>query len=64
MLIIRVYVDDLLVIGTKISSIEEFKDQMNKRFKMSNLGKLSYYLCLEVKQAAGSIHLNRLPMQR
>lgn len=44
MLIIGVYFDDLLVTGTKISSIEVYKDHMNKRFEMSNLGKLSYYL--------------------
>lgn len=52
MLIIGVYVDDLLVTGTKVSIIEEFKDQMSKRFEMSNLGKLSYYLGIEVEQGS------------
>lgn len=49
-LIIGVYVDDLLVTGTSVSVIEEFKDQMNKRFEMSDLGKLAYYLGIEVNQ--------------
>ncbi|KAL8110532.1 hypothetical protein AgCh_026310 [Apium graveolens] len=48
MLIIGVYVDDLLVTGTRVSIIEEFKNQLSKRFEMSNFGKLSYYLGIEV----------------
>lgn len=56
-LIVGVYVDDLLVTGTKLTVIEEFKEQMNKKFEMSNLGTLSYYLGLEVKQEKGRIEL-------
>ncbi|CAA6668850.1 unnamed protein product [Spirodela intermedia] len=36
-LIIRVYVDDLLVIGEKDSDINEFKDQMMQFFEMSTI---------------------------
>lgn len=59
LLVIGVYVDDLLVTGTKLSSIKEFKDQMNSRFEMSDLGRLSYYLGLQVKQGSGFIELNQ-----
>lgn len=59
LLIIGVYVDDLLVTGTKVSIIEEFKNQMNKQFEMSNLGKLSYYLGIEVQQGKGFIELRQ-----
>ncbi|KAL8112473.1 hypothetical protein AgCh_019977 [Apium graveolens] len=41
MLLMGVYVDDLLVTGTSVSVIEEFKEQMNTHFEMRNLGKLS-----------------------
>lgn len=58
-LIIGVYVDDLLVTGTKVSIIEEFKDQMSNRFEMSNLGKLSYYLGIEVEQEKNYIELRQ-----
>lgn len=58
-LIIGVYVDDLLVTGTKVSIIEEFKAQMNKRFDMRNLGKLSYYLGIEVEQGCGYVELRQ-----
>lgn len=59
MLIIGVYVDDLLRTGTKLSVIEEFKDQMTKRFEMINLGRLSYYLGIEVEQGPGYIELKQ-----
>ncbi|KAL8105967.1 hypothetical protein AgCh_029688 [Apium graveolens] len=60
-LIIGVYVDDLLITGTRVENIERFKRKMSKEFDMSDLGKLTYYLglevnlkqgCIEVKQAA------------
>ena len=49
-LIVGVYVDDLLVTGSSKCEIEEFKKQMNKQFEMSNLGLLSFYLGIEVRQ--------------
>jgi hypothetical protein len=51
-LIVGVYVDDLIITGHH--GIHKFKDQMKKLFKMSDLGLLSYYLGLEVKQMKGS----------
>jgi hypothetical protein len=48
-LIVRVYVDNLIIIGSSSSSINTFKDQMAVIFKMSDLGLLSYYLGKEVK---------------
>lgn len=58
-LIIAVYVVDLLVTGTELSSIEEFKSQMSEKFEMSNMGKLSYYLGPEVKQGVSAIQLKQ-----
>lgn len=49
-LIIAVYVDDILVIGSHSSLIKSFKKQMNGKFDMSDLGKLTYYLGIEVEQ--------------
>ena len=59
LLIIGVYVDDLLVTGTKLSMIDEFKSQMTSRFDMSNLGRLSYYLGIKVEQGHGYIELKQ-----
>lgn len=58
-LIIAVYVDDLLVTGSNITVIEKFKKQMNSRFEMSDLGKLTYYLGIEVQQKEGYIELKQ-----
>lgn len=58
-LIIGVYVDDILVTGTKGSSIELFKKQMSQVFEMSDLGWLAYYLGIKVKQGDGYIELRQ-----
>lgn len=40
-LLIGAYVDDLIITGTSVSSIDKFKLQMSKEFEMSDLEKLS-----------------------
>ena len=59
LLLLAVYVDDLFVTGTSVSVIEEFKREMSSKFEMSDLGKLSYYLGIEVQQHEGGITLNQ-----
>lgn len=59
MLIVGVYVDDLLVTGTNKSLIKQFKEEMSKVFDMSDLGKLSHYLGLEVNQTSDFIELKQ-----
>lgn len=58
-LIVGVYVDDLLVTGTSVAKISKFKQQMNSEFEMSNLGKLAYYIGIEVNQIHGRIELKQ-----
>jgi hypothetical protein len=55
LLLIGVYVDDLIICGPDSKKIAEFKHQMSKTFSMSDLGLLSYYLGMEVKQKPGEI---------
>ncbi len=50
-LILGVYVDDLIITGACLDEIGRFKAQMQKLFSMSDLGKLSYYLGMEVQQS-------------
>jgi cytochrome c peroxidase len=54
---VGVYVDDLIITGTDVKAIVEFKQQMQQLFKMSDLGLLSYYLGIEVAQMKGTISL-------
>jgi hypothetical protein len=49
-LILGVYVDDLIVTGGEPKEIAVFKKQMTSEFDMSDLGKLSFYLGIEVEQ--------------
>lgn len=58
-LIICVYVDDLLVTGTSISNINRFKERMSEFFDMSDMGKLSHYLGIEVIQEDGHTKLKQ-----
>ena len=57
LLIVCVYVDDLLVTGTALNAIVEFKRDMSTKFEMSDLGKLTYYLGIEVHQLEKGIVL-------
>jgi hypothetical protein len=41
-------VDDLLIIGTCELEIARFKSEIMEKFKMSDLGLLTYYLGIEV----------------
>ena len=48
LLVVAVYVDDLLVTDSSVESIINFKLGMSKMFEMSDLGRLTYYLGIEV----------------
>ncbi|GJV17818.1 ribonuclease H-like domain, reverse transcriptase, RNA-dependent DNA polymerase [Tanacetum coccineum] len=58
-LLIGVYVDDLIITGTPKKEIDKFKDQMEEKFKMSDLGLLAYYLGIEVTQTGGDISIKQ-----
>lgn len=54
-LLVGVYVDDLIITGTSVHEIMQFKRQMRREFEMSDPGFLTYCLGIEVDQKAGSI---------
>jgi hypothetical protein len=58
-LLLGVYVDDLIVMGSCSREINSFKKQMQAEFKMSDLGPLSFYLGIEVHQQKGRITLSQ-----
>ena len=57
--IVGVYVDDLIVLGSSSAGIENFKGEMTRKFDMSDLGFLSSYLGIEVKQGKKFIFLSQ-----
>jgi hypothetical protein len=47
-LLVGVYVDDLVITGSSLAVVEEFKKEMKRAFLMSDLRLLSFYLSIEV----------------
>lgn len=47
-LIVLLYVDDLVVIGSKLKTIQGFKDAISKAFKVKDMGELRFVLGMEV----------------
>ncbi|GJS54680.1 zinc finger, CCHC-type containing protein [Tanacetum coccineum] len=58
-LIVGIYVDDLIITGSCNEQVTIFKRQMSTEFEMSDLGKLSYYLGIEVEQSKHGITLKQ-----
>jgi hypothetical protein len=56
-LVIRIYVDDLLITEPIDEDIAKFKQEMQEHFRMSDLGLLTYYLRTEVCQDNSGITL-------
>lgn len=49
---VLIYVDDLIICGNDIESITKFKDNLGRCFHMKDLGKLKYFLGIEVERGA------------
>jgi hypothetical protein len=56
-LLVGVYVDDLVITGTKDAEVAVFKEEMNATFQMSDMRLLSFYLGIEVHQGDSGITL-------
>jgi len=57
-LIVCIYVDELIFTGNNPNMFEEFKKAMIKEFEMSDIGLMSYYLGIEVKQKEDGIFIS------
>ncbi|XP_031263008.1 uncharacterized protein LOC116121206 [Pistacia vera] len=58
LMIISLYVDDLLVIGSNETQVDEFKKSMQSEFEMTDLGGMSYFLGMEIDQHVDGIFVN------
>ncbi|KAJ9558238.1 hypothetical protein OSB04_012852 [Centaurea solstitialis] len=59
MLLVQIYVDDIIFGSTKDDMCKEFEELMHKKFKMSSMGELTFFLGLQVKQKADGIFINQ-----
>ncbi|GJZ64299.1 putative ribonuclease H-like domain-containing protein [Tanacetum coccineum] len=58
-LLVHVYVDDIIFGSTKKSLCTEFEQMMHKRFQMSYVGELTFFLGLQVKQKDDGIFISQ-----
>ena len=54
---VLVYVDDLIITGSSIHIVNEFKHYLSSCFHMKNLGILRYFLGIEVARSPAGIYL-------
>jgi hypothetical protein len=58
-MLVGVYVDDLVITGTKDAEVPAFKEEMKDTFQMSDLWLLSFYLGIEVHQGDSGVTLRQ-----
>jgi hypothetical protein len=57
--LLLLYVDDILITGDDVEHISLVKQQLGEHFQMSDLGPLSYFLGIEVKQCANGYYISQ-----
>ncbi|GJW73507.1 putative ribonuclease H-like domain-containing protein [Tanacetum coccineum] len=58
-MLVQVYVDDIIFGSTKKSMCTKFEECMHKRFQMSSIGELTFFLGLQVKQLPEGIFISQ-----
>ncbi|KAK0577924.1 hypothetical protein LWI29_002417 [Acer saccharum] len=58
-LLVCLYVDDLIFTGNNQSMFKEFKEAMIREFEMTDIGLMSYYLGIKVKQREKDIFISQ-----
>nr|XP_016438698.1 PREDICTED: uncharacterized mitochondrial protein AtMg00810-like [Nicotiana tabacum] len=57
--IILVYIDDLMITGSSPNLVNNAKKVLHSKFKVKNLGKLRYFLGIEISRSKKGILLNQ-----
>lgn len=58
-LIVSLYVDDLIFTGNNTDLLTDFKKSMKREFDMSDIGRMTYFLGVEVIQTEGGIFIGQ-----
>eukprot|EP00268_Persea_americana_P056077 TRINITY_DN6570_c0_g1_i4.p1 TRINITY_DN6570_c0_g1~~TRINITY_DN6570_c0_g1_i4.p1 ORF type:complete len:520 (+),score=81.62 TRINITY_DN6570_c0_g1_i4:3057-4616(+) len=58
-LIVSLYVDDLIFTGNDEKMFEEFKGSMKREFDMSDIGRMKYFLGVEIVQSSDGIFISQ-----
>ncbi|GJU67290.1 retrovirus-related pol polyprotein from transposon TNT 1-94 [Tanacetum coccineum] len=58
-LLVQIYVDDIIFASTNTAMCDEFANQMTSKFKMSMMGKMSFFLGLKISRSPKGIFINQ-----
>jgi Reverse transcriptase (RNA-dependent DNA polymerase) len=58
-MVVCLYVDDMIYFGTNSQMVAEFKNSMKRKFEMTDLGPLKYFLGLKIIQEQDGIFLSQ-----
>nr|GEW27698.1 retrovirus-related Pol polyprotein from transposon TNT 1-94 [Tanacetum cinerariifolium] len=58
-LLVQIYVDDIIFASTDPKACDIFSNEMSSKFQMSMMGKMSFFLGLQVSQSPGGIFINQ-----
>ena len=56
---VLIYVDDLFICGNNNHMLKNFKDYLSRGFSMKDLGKLKYFLGLEVSRGPDGFFISQ-----
>ncbi|GJZ17062.1 retrovirus-related pol polyprotein from transposon TNT 1-94 [Tanacetum coccineum] len=59
LLLVQIYVEDIIFASTNTTMCNEFSNQMTTKFKMSMMGKMSFFLGLQISQSPRGIFIAR-----
>ncbi|GJT54082.1 retrovirus-related pol polyprotein from transposon TNT 1-94 [Tanacetum coccineum] len=59
LILVQIYVDDIIFASTNPIFCDKFANQMSKRFKMSMMGQMSFFLRLQISQSPRGIFINQ-----
>ncbi|GKF36965.1 retrovirus-related pol polyprotein from transposon TNT 1-94 [Tanacetum coccineum] len=59
LLVVQIYVDDIIFASTNTAICNEFSNLMIAKFKMPMMGKMSFFLGLQISQSPRGIFLNQ-----
>ncbi|GJT31286.1 retrovirus-related pol polyprotein from transposon TNT 1-94 [Tanacetum coccineum] len=60
LLLVQIYVDDIIFASTNTTMGNEFANLMTTKFKMSMMGKMSFFLGLQISQNTPMVETNKL----
>ncbi|GJS91109.1 retrovirus-related pol polyprotein from transposon TNT 1-94 [Tanacetum coccineum] len=58
-LLVQIYVDDIIFASTDPKACDIFSNEMDSKFQMSMMGKMSFFLGLQVSQSSRGIFINQ-----